>query len=251
MAKLVHNAQKKQHRERSQTQLRTKFGFLEKHKDYTKRAKDYHAKQNTLKILRGKANERNPDEYYHKMNSQKMDSKTGLLIKEREESESLSVDQVKLLKTQDSNYLRLLQQQNLKQILKKKEGLLFDLENDNKHKIFVDENEDLKNFDLAKRLNTHKDLLNRKENRLTIEQLANVNNNGIGQVEDIMQKESLDKKKLKKYKLLKQYIDREKEIRTVLDTLELQKEVMKKGSKKKIKTDEGKVIYKWKKERKR
>lgn len=119
--------------------------------------------------------------------------------------------------------------------MKKKEGLLFDLENDNKHKIFVDENEDLQDFDLAKRLNTHKDLLDRKENRMTIDQLANVNNNGIGQVEDIMQKESLDRKKLKKYKLLKQYIDREKEIREVLNTLELQKEVMKKGSKKRSK----------------
>ncbi|XBW36995.1 hypothetical protein QEN19_002575 [Hanseniaspora menglaensis] len=250
MAKLVHNAQKKQHRERSQIQSRSKFGFLEKHKDYTKRAKDYHAKQNTLKILRSKVSDRNPDEYYHKMNSQKMDARSGLLIKDREESESLSMDQIKLLKSQDSNYLKILQQQNLKQILKRKESLLFNGENERKHKVFVDNDTDLKQFDLAKRFNTTKDLLDRVENRLTLDQLTD-GTNKIGEVDDLMAKESLDKKKLKKYKLLKNYIDREKQLNEVLQTLEQQKEGMKNGAKKKIKNDEGKVIFKWKKQRKR
>lgn len=250
MAKLVHNAQKKQHRERSQTQSRSKFGFLEKHKDYSKRAKDYHAKQNTLKILRSKVSDRNPDEYYHKMNSQKMDARSGLFIKEREESESLTTDQIKLLKSQDANYLKTLQQQNLKQIIKRKESLLFDGGSERKHKIFVDRDTNLKNFDLAKRFNTSKDLLDRVENRMSLDQLTS-SSSLIGSVDDIMAKESLDKKKLKKYKLLKEYIDREKQLSEVLQTLEQQKEAMKKGSKKKIKTNDGTTIFKWKKERKR
>ena len=75
MAKLVHDVQKRQHRERSQLTGRSRLGFLEKHKDYVKRAQDYHKKEATLKILRSKVTERNPDEYYHGMHSRKVDAK--------------------------------------------------------------------------------------------------------------------------------------------------------------------------------
>lgn len=116
---------KKQHRERSQLTSRTRYGFLEKHKDYVKRAQDFHRKQSSLKILREKVKERNPDEYYHAMHSRKTDAK-GLLITSRhgeDEDESLSMDQVKLLKTQDSNYVRTLRQLELKKLEKRSKEL--------------------------------------------------------------------------------------------------------------------------------
>ena len=68
MAKLVHDIQKKQHRERSQVASRDRLGFLEKHKGI-KRARNFHQKEATLKILREKAKARNPDEFYYGMNS--------------------------------------------------------------------------------------------------------------------------------------------------------------------------------------
>jgi len=46
---------------------RRKYGLLEKKKDYVLRAKDFHRKEKTIKSLRKKAEERNPDEFYFAM----------------------------------------------------------------------------------------------------------------------------------------------------------------------------------------
>lgn len=245
MAKLVHNVQKKQHRERSQLGSRSKLGFLEKHKDYVKRAQDYHRKENTLKILRGKAKERNPDEYYHAMTSRKTDPE-GLLVQSRGNDESLTTDQVKLLKTQDSNYVRTMRQRELRQLDKQKKELAFQASG--RHTVFVDDEAELKDFDPVKYFNTTPDVLHRRENRLSKEQLAQ---GELADSSDLMPKESLDKKKLKKYKLMKDHLDREKKLRQVQQRMDMQREVMKKGSKKKTVGADGSVSFKWRKQRKR
>lgn len=59
--------QKRQHRERAQPAARQRLGILEKHKDYVKRAKDYHSKEDRIKKLREKAAGRNKDEFYFGM----------------------------------------------------------------------------------------------------------------------------------------------------------------------------------------
>jgi hypothetical protein len=56
-------------KERSQPARRAKLGLLEKHKDYVKRARNWHAKEDRLKALAAKAEMRNPDEFYFKMHS--------------------------------------------------------------------------------------------------------------------------------------------------------------------------------------
>ncbi|KAK1861319.1 hypothetical protein I4F81_003903 [Pyropia yezoensis] len=61
-------APRREHKERSQPAARArKWSLLEKKKDYTLRARDYHSKQARLAVLRDKAAARNPDEFYHRM----------------------------------------------------------------------------------------------------------------------------------------------------------------------------------------
>ncbi|QLG72635.1 hypothetical protein HG535_0D03430 [Zygotorulaspora mrakii] len=254
MAKLVHNVQKKQHKERSQLAGRSRLGFLEKHKDYVKRAQDYHKKEKSLKILRTKAKERNPDEYFHAMHSRSTDAQ-GLLHASRhgsDEDASLSTDQVKLLKTQDSNYIRTLRQMELHKMTRKSNDLTFDASGS--HTVFVDTKEELGEFTPEKFFNTTVEMLNRRQNRLTKEQLTSnlgSENSFVPNPKAIMPKESLDKKRLKKLKLVKEHLEREADLKRVQQKMDFQREVMKNGSKKKITDANGNVSFKWKKQRKR
>ena len=89
------------HKERAQPKSRMKLGLLEKHKDYVERAKDFHKKADYLKVLRKKASERNPDEFYHHMHNIKLKNGKHHEIHDG----SLDQDTVKLLKTQDMRYI--------------------------------------------------------------------------------------------------------------------------------------------------
>ena len=71
--------------------------------DWKKRSEDYHFKEKRLKALYEKARNRNPDEFYHSM--VKAQTRAGVHIAAREGKE-YTTDELKLLKTQDLNYLR-------------------------------------------------------------------------------------------------------------------------------------------------
>ncbi|CEP60918.1 rRNA-processing protein UTP11 LALA0_S02e02652g [Lachancea lanzarotensis] len=256
MAKLVHNIQKKQHRERSQEAGRSRLGFLEKHKDYVKRAQNFHQKEATLKILREKAQQRNPDEYYHGMHSRSVDAR-GLLKQSRharDEDPSLSTAQVKLLKTQDANYVRTLRQ-NERQVLEKQARETM-FKSKGAHTVFVDDRDALQSFDAAQHFQTTPEMLGRRENRLTRDQLAD---QGLKMGQSIAQSKSssgldvdtLHRKRLKKLRQIQQHQERERQLSGVLQRMDTQREGMKKGDKKKIQDAEGKITFKWKKQRKR
>ena len=50
MSSLQNAIKRRTHKERAQPAARAKFGLLEKRKDYLERAKDFHKKENTIKV---------------------------------------------------------------------------------------------------------------------------------------------------------------------------------------------------------
>ncbi|KAJ6031962.1 hypothetical protein N7540_002694 [Penicillium herquei] len=108
MSSMRNAVQRRNHKERAQIGGREKWGILEKHKDYSLRAKDYNAKKEKIKRLEEKARDRNPDEFHFGMmgGQNATQGKHGRGGLGRVSAAGLSHDAIKLLKTQDSGYLR-------------------------------------------------------------------------------------------------------------------------------------------------
>lgn len=121
---------RRNHRERAQPHERRKLGLLEKHKDYSERAKDYNKKQDYLKSLRSKASERNEDEFYFGMMSRKgpgsrLNGKNWSgLVKKDQSHKKLDVDKARLLKTQDIKYIRMMRQLASKEVKQLREQIV-------------------------------------------------------------------------------------------------------------------------------
>ncbi|KAJ5126806.1 Small-subunit processome Utp11 [Penicillium atrosanguineum] len=110
MSSMRNAVQRRNHKERGQLGGREKWGILEKHKDYSLRAKDYNAKKSKLKRLEEKARDRNPDEFHFGMMGDKDRTQgrhgRGTIGRDSAAARGLSHDAIKLLKTQDKGYLR-------------------------------------------------------------------------------------------------------------------------------------------------
>ncbi|KAK0633015.1 small-subunit processome [Immersiella caudata] len=114
MSSLRNSIQRRSHRERAQPLERARLGLLEKKKDYQKRAADYNKKKTVLKSLRAKAAERNEDEFYYGMLSRngpgssitRGSKRFDGTVENSRRNEAMSVEVVRLLKTQDLGYLR-------------------------------------------------------------------------------------------------------------------------------------------------
>jgi len=158
------------HRERPQPASRRKMGFLEKKKDYKKRALDHQRKEAKMKSLRKKAKERNPDEFYYKMVNTHLEDGEHI---EEEKPPEYSEDQLKMMTIQDERYLNYKRQVERKKIEKLKASLHMidaDSASPRKHTFFVDKK--VKEFDVAKHLDTHPLLLGRPSNRVRMADLV-------------------------------------------------------------------------------
>jgi U3 small nucleolar RNA-associated protein 11 len=204
------------HRERHQPEARAGLGLLEKKKDYKLRATDKAEKEATLKVLRKRALNKNPDEFYHHMVNSKL---KGDEHHEKDKDEDLTPDQMKLMETQDKKYIsmkRTIESNKIKR-LQAHLHMTDEAERTNNHHIFfVDNEKEAKNFDLAKRLDTHPALVNRKTNRLRMKDLDKMN-----LIIDEATIKNLNTEREKAYKELAKRIDRERELAKIQRKMEL------------------------------
>ncbi|KAK7576056.1 hypothetical protein V9T40_012342 [Parthenolecanium corni] len=239
----------KTHRERQQLHSRSHLGFLEKKKDYKVRANRENQKNLLIKSLKKRALNKNPDEFYFNMvNSKVVDDVHHVKRKETKHTP----EQLKLMQTRDLKYVNSRRTMEVKKIDKLKSQLHFIDKADqtpNSHIFFV-EDEEAKDFDLCRHLNTHPSLINRRSNRPRLEDLEKYS---FPDLDDASSKRA-NSKKMKMYRELEQRMEREKTLSVVQRKLEVKRELTRnnRGVKKvKPATPNSAPVYKWKQERKK
>ncbi|CAN6443877.1 unnamed protein product [Victoria cruziana] len=137
MSSLKNVIHRRIHKERSQPESRKKFGFLQKHKDYVLRARDFHKKEETIRKLKEKAAFKNPDEFYFKMvNTRTVDG----VHKPENQANKYSSEELLMMKSQDMGYV-LQKAQSEKKKIEKLSSTLHYLGNrpSSKHIYFADD----------------------------------------------------------------------------------------------------------------
>ena len=266
MSSLRNAVKRVTHKERSQPDARKKLGFLEKHKDYVERAKDYHKKQDYLNVLKKKAADRNPDEFYFKMHKSGVNAKG--VHKEKKDG-SLDTSTVSKLKTQDLGYIVHKKAVDDKKVKKMQASLQLIGEEatsggrKRKHKVFVEDEEEQAAFDPVAYLDTVPELLSHGFNRLRKGQLER-----LAEEESAPTAEQLKRalhKRAQSYKALEARNRRAEKLEGALKGLQHQRNMMGKGSKRKVGEKEEKAVeedtrkgkvkhdgatqYKWKRRR--
>ena len=231
--------------------------MLEKKKDYLVRAQAFHSKENRIKALRKKAENRNPDEFYFKMVSSK--TKGGVHAAESEHGR-LSVEMLQVLRTQDRGYIKTLKGAEDKRVERLKSTLhvVSSTQPLNKHTVFVDSEEAAATFDASQYLGTDPALLGRAFNRPRVEQLeagAGPGGGEGGAIDKGARKAAKKARKLKDkaYGELDARMERSEKLGQLAEHMELKKALLAKGRRTKIKDADGDApaVYKWFPERKR
>jgi len=263
MSSALRNAVKrKTHKERAQLGERKRFGLLEKKKDYVKRARDYHKKEDAIKALKRKAAYRNPDEFYFAMENTK--TKDGVHETRSTTQNKYTEEELKVMKTQDVKYVQLKAGIEAKRVEKMKKNLHgIGVEAKRKHTVFVDTEDEAKSFDAAKHFDTAPELVKRTFNRPRLAQLED-EDAVVGVRSDLdasasgLQPEMTLKKlaRMQKgaYKAFKAYDERAKKLKSMSGEMAMQKIIShSKGHKTKItktNADGEKVsFFKWKAQR--
>ncbi|CAB4290285.1 unnamed protein product [Prunus armeniaca] len=219
MSSLRNAISRRARKERAQPESRKKFGLLEKHKDYVERAKAYHKKEETLLRLKEKAAFRNPDEFYFKMiKTRTVDG----VHKLENQANKYTPEELLLMKTQDIGYI-IQKVQSEKKKIEKLTATLHSLDNrpSSRHVYFA---EDSTLIDL------------KEDKRILLVTMC--------------------RKTTASYRELEARRNRVNELEKIYTDMAMQKELQKKGRKRKLREDEivcptSKPVFKWRAERKR
>ena len=186
MSSLRNAVKRVTHKERSQPTNRAHLGILEKKKDYQKRAKNYHHKQDVLRTLREKASMKNPDEFYFGMKNSALEEgrhKKLAAAEAMEREAEIGHEAVKIMKSQDLNYLRLQATKDMKRIermqgsmhfLGAEEGKFHDGRKRKKHTVFVHNKDQAEKFNIVDYFGTVPEMAGRSFNRVRKEDLIRI-----------------------------------------------------------------------------
>ncbi|KAJ8289535.1 hypothetical protein GJAV_G00002410 [Gymnothorax javanicus] len=157
------------------------------------------------------------------------------------------------MRTQDIKYVEMKRVAEAKKIERLKAELhLLDADGKqkNKHTFFVDTKKEVREFNLARHLNTAPELLDRVYNRPTLETLENATLQGATRPAQI---KKLARQRRHQYKMLSQRVDREKKMFVISQKIQARKDLMDKRKKVKVKneTATSAAIYRFEAKRKR
>lgn len=233
---------------------RRKFGLLEKKKDYLERAKNFHKKEATIRTLRRKAEERNPDEFYFAM--ERARTKGGVHVVPTAQANKYSQEQLRLMKTQDVGYLNLKSQAERKKVERLQSSLHLlgaAPPGGRRHVVFVDNEAAAAQFDPAAHFDTPGELLDRSFNRPRSAQLGDAAAAGGGAVSEAAARRA-ERRRAGAYKELLQRSERQAALGGAAQRMAYDAAVAGPGRKRKLRPEEagGQTgVFKWKNERKR
>ena len=242
-------------KERGQLTTRRHLGLLEKKKDYKMRASDFRRKRDHIRELQKKAELRNPDEFHHEMEQKVVDSH-GHVVSTQQSNRLTS--QMKKDKEVDTAFLQQKIQIKRREITQSRANLaaLDQLDHTQRqHVIYVEDDDEVDNWNAAEHFNTLPQLVSRAHNRLTKEQLESdiiLNKSTPGMLH------RADQAKLEQYTKVREEEKVLRDMQRVHDDTVLKRHLMTGGRVKKlVKKDifgdeiKAKTRYKWKSERKR
>jgi len=233
-------------------------GFLQKHKDYVKRATVEHHKEAKLKFLQKQAEFRNPDEYNSSMKRAAVDENGNIVLDEI----PVTNEKLRKMESQDINYLYLKRNQESNK-LEKLQAELQCLpaaqlkEREGSHTIFVGTEAEQSKFSPQKYFDTAPRLLRRAYNRPRIQTLCDT--------KPVLRPETLhnemrafNKRRQKSYIEYEARLQRRKAMTKILSTLQQRKNLVGGGRVRRIvkldkfgDVDPKLTQYRWKQVRKK
>mmetsp|Transcript_20769 Transcript_20769/g.62111 ORF Transcript_20769/g.62111 Transcript_20769/m.62111 type:complete len:259 (-) Transcript_20769:332-1108(-) len=258
MSSLANAVKRRTHKERSQPAARKKYGLLEKHKDYVERAKNFHKKDATIKALKRKAEDRNPDEFYFAM--QKARTKDGVHKGALTVANKYSQEELRLMKTQDVKYLARQARVESEKLLKLQSSLhLIGVKpKERKHTVFVESHGEMREFKPEEYFDTPAELLDRDFNRPKTSQLAEAQlPEASGRAASAALRKASQRTRAAYAEMLSRS-ERQTKVARAAQRMAYAKEVMGNGRKRKLSEKElvegggaNGAVFKWKRERKK